>query len=114
VFPFISILRRQNSLVRTTDIHILHLDSQRWYYELLLHDGIYVVSDNVPDRNMGICVDDMHNCLRDFYYGLVKENLLLKYPATERSSDLVFCFHYVSIHTYLPGNYDVTKICNTS
>lgn len=52
----------QNSLLCTTDIHILHLDLQRWYYELLLRDGIYVVSDNVPDRNMGIFVDDMHNC----------------------------------------------------
>lgn len=52
----------QNSLVSTLHIHILHLDLQRWYYELLLLDGIYVVSDNVPDRNMGIFVDDMHNC----------------------------------------------------
>jgi hypothetical protein len=82
VFPLISILRRQNSLVCTTDIHILHLDLQRWYYELLWREGIYVVSDNVHDRNMGIRVDDMHNCKREFYHRLVKENLLLKYPAT--------------------------------
>jgi hypothetical protein len=50
------------SSMYSTDIHILHLDLQRWYYELLLHAEIYVVSDNIPDRNMGICVDDMHNC----------------------------------------------------
>jgi len=62
VFPLIWILRRQNSLVCTKDTHILHPDLQRWYYELLLRDGIYVVSDIVPDRNMEICVDDMHNC----------------------------------------------------